>query len=179
MKKIFIVIAILSLLTACGSSSFISSNYEELNTIEDGFGNAGTIYVAEDKSVSTVANEISENRQPEYISTTDDEKMFLLYPEDSTEEVIHLMQSEDNPEDTIIEVVEEDFAEESYDFGMLETFGVLLIASRLYGWNHTDADLKLKKKKKGYKGYINQFTSSDGTIRKGSSVRGGGPGTGK
>ncbi|MFF2590605.1 DUF4247 domain-containing protein [Peribacillus butanolivorans] len=156
MKKIAIIITSLSVfLAACGNQPFISSNYQEIDTIENDSGDYGTVYQAEGKSVSQVAREIQKNAQPDHSSKKSEDEMFLLYPEDSPEEVVHIMKDDENPDNTIIEVVEEDFAENSYDFPLMETLGVLGVATALYGWNKSDS--KMKKKRMGYKGYNKAF----------------------
>ncbi len=179
MKQIAIIITSLSVfLTACGNQpsnssnyqeidttendsgdygtvyqSFISSNYQEIDTIENDLGDYGTVYQAEDKSVSQVSSEIQKNAQPDHSSKKSEDEMFLLYPEDSPEEVVHIMKDDENPGNTFIEVVEEDFAENSYDYPLMETLGVLGVATALYGWNKSDP----KKKRIGYKGYNKAF----------------------
>ncbi|CAH0323617.1 DUF4247 domain-containing protein [Peribacillus simplex] len=162
MKKIAIIITSLSVfLAACGNQPFISSNYQEIDTIENDLGDYGTVYQAEGKSVSQVAREIQKNAQPDHSSKKSEDEMFLLYPEDSPEEVVHIMKDDENPDNTIIEVVEEDFAENSYDFPLMETLGVLGVATALYGWNKSDS--KTKKKRIGYKGYNKAFRNKSTT----------------
>lgn len=160
MKKMAILLTSLSLfLAACGNETFISSNYQEIDTIENDLGDHGTVYQADGKSVSEVAGEIQKHTQPDHASTKSEDEMFLLYPEDSPEEVIHIMKDEESPDNTIIEVVEEDFAENSYDFPLMETLGVLGVATALYGWNELDS--KSKKKRTGYKGYAPAFRNQN------------------
>lgn len=160
MKKIAIIITSLSVfLAACGNQPFISSHYQEIDTIENDLGDYGTVYQAEGKSVSQVAREIQKNAQPDHSSKKSEDELFLLYPEDSPEEVVHIMKDDENPDNTIIEVVEEDFAENSYDFPLMETLGVLGVATALYGWNKSDT----KKKRIGYKGYNKAFRNKSTT----------------
>ncbi|MGE7781045.1 DUF4247 domain-containing protein [Peribacillus sp. NPDC097264] len=161
MKKMAVILTSLSVFLAACGNSFISSQYQEIDTIENDLGDHGTVYQAYSKSVSEVASEIRTDTEPDHASVSSEEEMFLLYPEDSTDEVIHIMKDELNPANTIIEVVEEDFAENSYDFPLMETLGVLSVATTLYGWNQVDS--KTLKKRLGYKGYVNAFRNHNST----------------
>ncbi|MED1595904.1 MULTISPECIES: DUF4247 domain-containing protein [Bacillus] len=208
MKKFFLIISsLLLILTACSTDGFVSSNYEHIETMENDLGDSAQVYTVENKTVKEVAQEIIANEKPKYVSKESDTEMFILYPQSSNEEFIQITQDPINSNHTVVEVANEDFAENSYDFSLLEAMGVLGVAATLYGWNKADFDNK--KKRSGYRGYVSAFSnnpanfqeeegssssgsggrgfsvniekksSESGSIRSGSTVRGGGPGTGK
>lgn len=113
--------------------------------MENDVGDIAEVYTAENKSVKEVAQEIIADEKPKYVSKESNTEMFILYPEGSGEEFIQITQDPANLNHTIVEVADEDFAESSYDFSLLETMGVLGIATTLYGWNKAEFDFKKKK----------------------------------
>lgn len=67
----------------------------------NGSGNSTSyVYRASDRTVPEVAQELSDQRQPDQISAENTERMFLVYQD----EYYHLQQDPNKPEDTLVEV---------------------------------------------------------------------------
>lgn len=116
--KLTLVLSLLaSLLAGCGLSSVVEENYPLEVVNQDGTATS-YVYRAAGESVPQVAELLSEQRSPEQMSESSEERMFLVY----SDEIIHLQQDPQQPEDTLIEVDSKEYVQRNYDSSFLQGY---------------------------------------------------------
>lgn len=168
--------------------SFLAQNYEFVETMESSSdpNDVSKVYRASGQSIGEVSNAITEQHTPREASHQAEDKQVLIY--DSPTYFVVLTKDEQQPEDTMIELAEQQFVRDNFSPSF---FDGLLLAWILD--DVLDVDDWGKKQKQRcydstgncYQGYgttgSGYFGPSKPSSFRGysSSVRGGGPGTGK
>jgi Domain of unknown function (DUF4247) len=192
-----LLLSVVLLLAACGSNTgggslfkegiaeFINNEYVIHDTVSSvsNSSNFSEIYIAENQSIEEVSSTISGHIEPVEKSEIKDDKQVLVYDQ----LFVILTKDEENTANTYIEVANDEFVKNNYSpsfFNGLLLFWVLDDLLDVDDWGKKQ-NLKCRKNPNYcYGGYGASGGSFKGlnqtpTIRKGSSVRGGGPGSGK
>lgn len=90
------------------------------------------VYRAVNTPVKEVTAKLVAKRKPEQQSKPDDQRMFLLYPN----ELIHVQQDPKKPKDTLIEVDSKEYVKKNYSPGFLEGYLLANVMNKLFGKNH-------------------------------------------
>ncbi len=197
MKKplLILILTFTLLVSACGSQSsglfkddivdFISSEYriyDTVSSVTDG-NNFSEIYIAENQGLDEVALTITSHDKPEEMSERKDGKQVLVY--DNL--FVILTEDEEDTSNTFIEVANDQFVRNNYSPDFFDGLFLYWMMSNLLGndWGNTQKQKCKLNPEYCYNGYGKSGGTYKGinqnpTIRNGSSsVRGGGPGTGK
>ncbi|MGG3927257.1 DUF4247 domain-containing protein [Metabacillus fastidiosus] len=199
MKKplLFIIVGVMFLLTACGSGTqgslfkdgiaeFINNNYEFQDVVasQTNKDNFSEVFIAENKSIDEVANELQQHQSPDEVSNKNNNKQVLVYPD----LFVILTADENNNENILIEVADYQFVRDNFSPDFFDGLLVLWILDEILDvddWGKKRKNKCYQNNDDCYQGYGSSGGSykwSKGTpsVRGGtSSVRGGGPGTGK
>lgn len=189
-----IIAGVLVFLAACGNGSgstfsediedFISDNYQLYDTVSstENSGNFSTIYLADNQDISAVAKKLQNHSKPTEMSELKDDKQILVYDD----QFVTLTKSKENSADTLVEVADEDFVRHNYRPSFFQGYLLASFINNLFGnnWSRDRNQACRVNPDHCYGGYNSSggFAGKKGTpsVRGGSSsVRGGGPGTGK
>lgn len=144
LKFLLILSFMASLASGCGSLS-LSDTYQ-LESVNQNGSETSRVYRAENKTVPTVARELSEQKKPKEMSKEDEERMFLVYPD----EWYHLQRDPERPQDTLIEVDSKEFVRQNYSPSFLEGYIVASLLDDLFD------GLKRYPDAGGYRGYASK-----------------------
>jgi hypothetical protein len=200
MKRRFLplLLSVTLLLTACGSNAgsgslfqegiaeFIHDEYVIYDTVSSATNgdNFSEIYIAENQSIEEVASNISDHSKPVEKSEMKDDKQVLVY--DNL--FVILTKDEEDSANTYIEVANDEFVRNNYSPSFFNGLLLLWVLDDLLDVDDWGKKQRLKCQRNPnscYGGYGVSGGSFKGlnktpTIRGGtSSVRGGGPGSGK
>ncbi|NBJ67901.1 MULTISPECIES: DUF4247 domain-containing protein [Clostridia] len=193
----FVLVSLLLFLTACGSQAntsegtlfehdiaeFINQNYtfQDVVSSQENSSDISEIYIAEDKSMDEVVNELQEHEEPEKLSERSDNKQALIY--DNL--FVIVTEDEDHPEDSTVEIAEQQFVRDNYNPSFFNGLFALWLLDEVLDvddWGKKRQN-KCKNSRDCYGGYQSSGglykKSSDSKSIRSSSVRGGGPGAGK
>ncbi|KNE22411.1 DUF4247 domain-containing protein [Virgibacillus pantothenticus] len=193
----FVLVSLLLFLTACGSQAstsegtlfehdiaeFIDQNYtfQDVVSSQENSSDISEIYIAEDKSIDEVVNELQEHEEPEKLSERSDNKQALIY--DNL--FVIVTEDEDNPENSTVEIAEQQFVRDNYNPSFFNGLFALWLLDEVLDVDDWGKKRQSKCKNSGdcYGGYQSSGglykKSSDSKSIRSSSVRGGGPGAGK
>ncbi|WP_077303066.1 DUF4247 domain-containing protein [Virgibacillus pantothenticus] len=193
----FVLVSLLLFLTACGSQAntsegtlfehdiaeFINQNYtfQDVVSSQENSSDISEIYIAEDKSIDEVVNELQEHEEPEKLSERSDNKQALIY--DNL--FVIVTEDEDNPENSTVEIAEQQFVRDNYNPSFFNGLFALWLLDEVLDVDDWGKKRQRKCKNSGdcYGGYQSSGglykKSSDSKSIRSSSVRGGGPGAGK
>ena len=127
------VLAVSVMLAGCGAGNaaeFVKDQYALENVTGQG-DSMQKVYRAEDHKVPDVAKEIADDSQPDEMSKSSDERMFLVYPDS----VVQVQQDPDKKDDVLVEVDTKQFVKENYDPGFLEGYLAASLISNMFGNN--------------------------------------------
>ncbi len=202
MKKslLFIFLSCIFLLSACGNETqgstggsffkdgiaeFISTTYilQDVVSSQERSKEISEIYIAENKSIDEVANELQDYEKPREVSEKKDDKQVLIYQDT----FVILTVDEDNPANTMVEISTYDFVRNHYSPDFFDGLFVLWLLDDVLDvddWGKKQRNKCNSNQEDCYQGYNSSGgsfkTGGRSTVRGGSSsVRGGGPGTGK
>jgi hypothetical protein len=193
-----LLLSVVLLLAACGSNAgsgslfkegiaeFINNEYTLYDTVSSASNssNFSEIYIAENQSIEEVASNISGHIEPVEKSEMKDDKQVLVY---DTLFVILTKDKEDSA-NTTIEVANDEFVRNNYSPSFFDGLLLLWVLDEVLDVDDWGKKQRLKCQRNPnncYGGYGASGGSFKGlnktpTIRGGSSsVRGGGPGSGK
>ncbi|RWZ59780.1 DUF4247 domain-containing protein [Halobacillus fulvus] len=136
------------------------------------------IYITKELNLPEVANYLSAQIQPEEISSRQDRKQVLVYPD----HFVILQESIDEPGLITIELANDEFVRRNYSPGFFQGMLAYSLLNRALGSSDWSSRRSAQCQQTGdcYSGYgmYGGYNGTSGTFR-GSSTRGGGPGTGK
>ncbi|WP_226583723.1 DUF4247 domain-containing protein [Halobacillus litoralis] len=156
----------------------IQESFPLLDTIRSDQG-ISRIYMTRELTLPEVADSLSEAIAPEEISTRQEEKQILIYPDD----FIIIQESQEEPGVVTIELASDDFVRNNYSPGFFNGFFTAVLLNRMLGSNDWYNRRRSTCQQTGscyggYGMYGNYNSGGTGSMR-GSTNRGGGPGTGK
>lgn len=175
------MIAGMLFLAACGmpeADDYIEENYTFVDAVQsDGNTNDRAMLYRTDKGLSETASEIIRVQEPQKVGEEVDGRQVLVYEN----EFIILTEDPDNSGSTLVEVAEEEFVRTHYHPGF---FSGMLLGSFLNGrfgsnWERTQLNKCGRNNNGCYSGGGGYGSFSSGSYKRGSTFRGGGPGTGK
>ncbi|MCM3171745.1 DUF4247 domain-containing protein [Paenibacillus sp. MER 99-2] len=154
LKLMFVLSLVMSLLSACGAPT-VQDTYP-LESVSGSGNTTSYVYRAAERTVPEVAQELSEQRQPDQISAESTERMFLVYQD----QYYHLQQDPDKAEDTLIEVDSKEYVRQNYDSSFLQGYLTATLIGNLFDSFGGGGNGK-------YRGYTNKDTykPSGGTYR--------------
>lgn len=126
-----LVLAVLT--TGCGAQNaggFISDAYA-LENVEGQGQSMQKVYRATGQTVPQVAAQIADEQAPTEMSSSNEEHMFLVYPNS----VVHVQQDPDKKTDALVEVNTKQFVRDNYDPNFLSTFLTVALISNMFGNN--------------------------------------------
>lgn len=198
---LFVMLSLVLILSACGSgvqgstggtlfkdgiAEYIQTTYmlQDVVSSQEGSAEISEIYIAENQSIEKVASDLQNYENPREISEKKDNKQVLVY--DNL--FVILTNDPDHPENTMVEVSDYEFVRNHYNPSFFDGLLVLWVLDEIL-----DVDDWGKKQRKkcsnnndncyggyGSSGGLFKTPGTSSTVRGGtSSVRGGGPGTGK
>lgn len=126
LKLMLVLSLVMSLLSACGMPS-VQDTYP-LESVSGSGNTTSYVYRAADRSVSEVAQELSEQRKPDQISAENEERMFLVYQD----QYYHLQQDPNKKEDTLIEVDSKEYVRQNYDSSFLQGYLTATLIGNLF-----------------------------------------------
>ncbi|MRH42859.1 DUF4247 domain-containing protein [Aquibacillus halophilus] len=151
--------------------TIISNNFHLLDVVSTDDGNAN-VYATNRFAVSELADLVSNTLEPEEKSELKDNQQILIYPD----HFATFKLSEENDETVLIEIASDQFVRNHYSPNYLNTFfGFMLLNSMLDRNDWSDRRLGQCRNNNCYGGY----TTTRSTQRGMSTVRGGGPSSGK
>ncbi|HZG73553.1 MAG TPA: DUF4247 domain-containing protein [Chondromyces sp.] len=189
-KRVLILLSFLlvgiGVLAGCGFrgiEEYIQENYLLVDVLQSDVDSNGVskIYRAENQDLSQVANELSEAVNPEEIGQQVEGKQVLVYDES----FVFLSEDPEQAGDTLIEVSTTEFVRHHYSPGFFQ--GMLLgnMLSNMFGndWERSQRNRCIQQGRDDcYRGYSSSGGGGyygGGSIGRGSTFRGGGPGSGK
>ncbi|WP_173915846.1 DUF4247 domain-containing protein [Halobacillus sp. Marseille-Q1614] len=155
----------------------IDDGFPLLDTVESDRGIA-EIYMTQELTLKETADEIAGKLEPEEISERQDKKQVLIYPDD----FVILQESDEEPGLILIELASDQFVRNNYSPSFFQGLLAYSLLNRMLGSNdwaqRRASNCEAGGCYGGYSMYGGYNSNSTGTLR-GSSNRGGGPGTGK
>ena len=158
--------------------SLVQQAFPLLDTVQTEQG-ISKIYMTKELTLPEVADELSDNIQPEEISERQSDKQVLVYPDN----FVIIQESNSEPGLVTIELASDQFVKNNYSPDFFDGLLAFYILNRVL-----DTDDWFDKRKNrcqqtgncygGYGMYGGLNSGGSGSFR-GSSNRGGGPGTGK
>ncbi|GAS82285.1 DUF4247 domain-containing protein [Paenibacillus amylolyticus] len=145
LKLMLVLSLVMSLLSACGAPS-VQDTYP-LESVNGSGNSTSYVYRASDRTVPEVAQELSDQRQPDQISAENTERMFLVYQD----EYYHLQQDTNKPEDTLVEVDSKEYVRQNYDSSFLQGYLTATLIGNLF-------DSFGGRGNGNYRGYTNKDT---------------------
>jgi hypothetical protein len=192
MKRILLLsillAAVFGVLAGCGSTEvkdYIAETYplvdvveSQVNTDDESF-----IYRAENKSVVELSKELSEQEKPTETSEYNNGKQVLIYDN----QFVILTQDPNNSDHTLVEVSTENFVRDNYNPSFFQGMLIGHILSDMFGgrWERNQNARCRPNDDNCYNGYGSSgggyygSWGSGSSSGRGSTFRGGGPGTGK
>lgn len=193
----FILLSLLLFLAACGSqastsegtlfehdiAAFIDENYtfQDVIASQEDSSDISEIYIAENKDIDDVVNELREHEEPEKLSERSDNKQALIY--DNL--FVIVTEDEEDPDNSTVEIAEQQFVRDNYNPSFFHGLFALWLLDEVLDVDDWGKKRQSKCKNSGdcYGGYHSSGgsykKSSDSKSIRSSSVRGGGPGAGK
>ncbi|QBP43091.1 DUF4247 domain-containing protein [Paenisporosarcina antarctica] len=188
------IVSVLLFVSACGNGSgsgslfkdgiedYIGSTYQLFDTVTStaNSDDYAQVYIAENQDISTVASDIQNHEKPSEMSEERDGKQIFIYDN----QFVTLTESQDNSSDTMIEVAGEEFVQKNYRPSFFEGYLLASLLGNMFGnnWGSNRSQACKVNPSSCYGGYNAAGTfagkNSVPSIR-GSSVRGGGTGSGK
>ena len=173
------------LLAGCSFGSIqdhVRENYPLYDAVESSANPNDTarIYVAENKSIDDVAEELIEIEEPNEIGSQQEGKRVLVYDD----YFVILTEDEDNSNDTFIEVATYGFVRDNYHPSFFDGMFTYFLLSQLFDVDDwADRQRSRCAGDQCYKGYNASGGGYKGPVTtpgfRGASGRGGGPGAGK
>ncbi|MEK4027105.1 MULTISPECIES: DUF4247 domain-containing protein [Bacillaceae] len=169
------------LLAGCGSvqiEDYISDNYSLIDVVRSQAAEDSYVYLAEDQQVKEVADELIQVQEPDEIGKYVNGKQVLIYDD----QFVILTEAPKEPDQTLIEVSDQEFVRNHYHPGFFQ--GMLLgnMLSNMFGggWDRDQRSrCNSAYNNDCYGGYGSTGRWNPGAAGRGSTFRGGGPGTGK
>ena len=127
------VLAVSVMSAGCGmdnAAQFVKEQYSLENVAGQG-SSMQKVYRAENRKVSEVAAEIAEQSQPDEMSKSSEERMFLVYPDT----IVQVQRDPEKTEDVLVEVDTKQFVRENYDPSFLEGFLAASLITSMFGSN--------------------------------------------
>ncbi|MBD7938309.1 DUF4247 domain-containing protein [Cytobacillus sp. Sa5YUA1] len=199
MKKslFFVLISFTLMLTACGSgtqtsgsttfnhgiAAFINDHYTFYDVIssQDNTSDLSEIYIAEDQTIDQVVVELKGYQEPTNISEKHDMKQVLVYDD----LFVIVTEDENDTNNSAIEVASQGFVRDNYQPSFFNGLFAVWMLNNLFGSDNwvNKRQNECQYREDCYGGYYasgGYYKNSDNTrsIRS-STVRGGGPGSGK
>ncbi|MGX4667998.1 DUF4247 domain-containing protein [Cerasibacillus sp. JNUCC 74] len=192
----FVLISLLLLLAACDSQAksegtlfdhriaeFIDDNYtfQDIVSSQEDSSDISEVYIAEDKSIDEVVSELREHEEPDRISDRSDQKQALVY--DNL--FVIVTEDEDDSDNSTVEIASQQFVRDNFQPSFFHGLFAYWLLDEIL-----DVDDWAKKRQNncrnsndcygGYHSSGGHYKKSGGSksIRS-STIRGGGPGTGK
>ncbi|WP_101844649.1 DUF4247 domain-containing protein [Halobacillus sp. Marseille-P3879] len=156
----------------------LSDSFPLLDTVETDEGNS-EIFMTQELTLPEVAEELERKIEPEEVSDREEGKQVLIYPD----EFVILQESEEEPGLILIELSSDEFVRNNYSPNFFQGLLAYSLLNRMLGSNDW-AERRQSRCQSGgdcyggYSMYGGSNSDSSGSFR-GSSNRGGGPGTGK
>ncbi|KAB7704777.1 DUF4247 domain-containing protein [Bacillus aerolatus] len=186
-KRLFLLFALFAaaagLLAGCGSAQiedYISDRYSLIDVVrsQDAGIEDSYVYLAEDQQVKEVADELIQVQKPDETGKYVSGKQVLIYDD----QFVILTEAPDQPDQTLIEVSDQEFVRSYYHPGFFQ--GMLLghMLSNMFGggWDrYQRGRCGSAYNNDCYGGYGSTGRWNSGAGGRGSTFRGGGPGTGK
>ncbi|TXC78756.1 DUF4247 domain-containing protein [Metabacillus litoralis] len=198
---LFVMLSLVLILSACGSgvqgstggtlfkdgiAEYIQTTYmlQDVVSSQEGSAEISEIYIAENQSIETVASDLQNYENPREISEKKDNKQVLVY--DNL--FVILTNDPDNTENTMVEVSDYEFVRNHYNPSFFDGLLVLWVLDEILDvddWGKKQRQKCSNNNDNCYGGYgasggLFKTPGTSSTVRGGtSSVRGGGPGTGK
>ncbi|MCP3025442.1 DUF4247 domain-containing protein [Halobacillus sp. A5] len=156
----------------------LSNSFPQLDTVETDEGKS-EIFMTKELTMPEVAEEIEGKIEPEEVSEREDGKQVLVYPD----EFVILQESDEEPGLILIELSSDEFVRNNYSPSFFQGLLAYTLLNRMLGSN----DWAERRESRcqsggdcygGYSMYGGSGSDSSGSFR-GSSNRGGGPGSGK
>lgn len=195
------MLSVVLILSACGSgvqgstggtlfkdgiAEYIQTTYRlhDVVSSQEGSAEISEIYIAENQSIETVASDLQNYEKPRELSEKKDNKQVLVY--DNL--FVILTNDPDNPENTLVEVSDYEFVRNHYNPSFFDGLLVLWLLDDILDvddWGKKQRQKCSNNNENCYRGYgssggLFKTPGTSSTVRGGtSSVRGGGPGTGK
>ncbi len=175
--------AALLFLAACGmpeADDFIDQNYTFVDAVQNdrNTGDRAMLYRS-NQSVAKTAAELIEVEQPRKVGEEVEGRQVLVYDN----EFIILTEDPDNPGSTLVEVAEDEFVRTHYHPGFFSGMFLGSLLSSRFGpaWERTQTTRCRNNNYGCYSGggYYGTFSPGSFGRGRGSTFRGGGPGTGK
>ncbi|WP_202081152.1 DUF4247 domain-containing protein [Caldalkalibacillus salinus] len=189
MKQLFggVMLLFILILAGCGLQDIdeiVSQKYTFVDVITSSshHSDVSRVYRADDESIDQVVNYLTEQKEPQEISTKVDDKQSLIYDDH------FVILTKDDENNTLIEVATYGFVRENYRPSFFQGMYTYMLLDRMLdtrNWKTKQAN-RCQESTSGecYGGYN---TVGGGYYRgptappisRGGSTRGGGPGTGK
>lgn len=165
---------------------FLENNYRFTDVVQSSANSSDVsrAYVAEDKSIQEVSEEIRAEVPAQEVSELVEGKQAIVYPE----HFIILTNDEDNPEHTLVEVASHGFVRDNFSPSFFQGMFLLWVLDDILDvddWGKKQRKRCLDATGNCYRGYgttggmYKGPISTPPTVRNPSATRGGGPGTGK
>ncbi|MBM7649429.1 hypothetical protein JOC78_002382 [Bacillus ectoiniformans] len=176
-----LLVSALGLLAGCGFTSaeeHIVENYPLIDAVESQVNSEdrSLIYQAENRKVEELADELIQVEEPDQTGKYTEGKQVLIYDD----QFIILSEDPETPDHSLIEISDEEFVRDNYRPGFFT--GMLLgqFLSNSFGssWDK-NARCRQYNNDDCYNGYGSSGGYYGGSSGRGSTFRGGGPGTGK
>ncbi|GGF06128.1 hypothetical protein GCM10010954_00610 [Halobacillus andaensis] len=153
----------------------LSDSFPLLDTVETDEGHS-EIFMTQNLTLPETAEEIENKIEPEEVSDRDEGKQVLIYPD----EFVILQESEEEPGLILIELASDEFVRNNYSPSFFQGLLAYSLLNRMLGSSDWANRREARCQSEGgcYGGYSMYGGSNSGSFR-GSSNRGGGPGTGK
>ncbi|ASF40152.1 hypothetical protein CEH05_13780 [Halobacillus halophilus] len=157
----------------------IQQNFPLLDTVRSDQGTTSRIYMTRELTLTEVADALAGAITPEEISERQEDKQALVYPD----HFVIIQESEEEPDVITIELASDQFVRNHYSPGFFNGMFTAILLNRMLGsndWYNRKSNTCRQSGNcyGGYGMYGNYNTGTSGSLR-GSSTRGGGPGTGK
>lgn len=148
-------ILIIALLTGCGADTvrYIKDEYPLLS-VEGKGTNMSKVYLAEGKTVPTVATELAAKETPQEKSKESTDQMFLVY----SDKVINVQKDPNESQNTLIQVDSIEYAKTHYDSSFLQGFLTAALLQNMFGGSWYNS-----KKSYDYRGYTRTPTYNAGS----------------
>ncbi|MFC7061534.1 DUF4247 domain-containing protein [Halobacillus seohaensis] len=153
----------------------LSDGFPLLDTVDADQGSA-EIFMTQELTLPEVAEQLENKIKPEEISDSEDGKQVLIYQD----EFVILQESDEEPGLILIELSNKEFVEKNYSPSFFQGLLAYSLLNRMLGSNNWATQRQSRCESTGgcYGGYA-MYGGSNSNSMRGSSNRGGGPGTGK
>ncbi|CDN41714.1 MULTISPECIES: DUF4247 domain-containing protein [Paenibacillus] len=126
LKWVLAATLVVSLLSGCGAPR-VSDQYPLVSVSKEG-GQTSYVYRAAGETVPEVAARLAEQKKPQQMSDSDDERMFLVY----SDQWYHLQRDPAEPRDTLIEIDNKEFIQRNYNPSFLEGYLTAVLVGQLF-----------------------------------------------